>query len=42
MAAANTHGAFHEIRGATGSLRNAGGGLDFIKAVFKTLTSATR
>jgi hypothetical protein len=41
MAAANTHGALIEIRGATGPSRNIGEGFDAIKAVFKTATSAT-
>jgi hypothetical protein len=41
MAAANAQGAVIDIRGAAGLLRNAGAGLDVIKAVFKTATSAT-
>jgi hypothetical protein len=40
MAAANAQGAVIDIRGAAGLLRNAGAGLDVIKAVFKTATSA--
>jgi hypothetical protein len=42
MAAANTHGAFIEIPGATGASRNFGEGIDFLKAVFKPVPSATR
>jgi hypothetical protein len=42
MAAANTHGACSEIRGATSPSRKVGEGFDLVKAVFKILTSATR